>query len=219
MGTIDKGEGEAWQHANKSLLTTIQEGVDKAMKRLAKQSLDVFMERKDISTLCPMSEPGAQWEVMTSVVDSGATITVVSPETGRGYAVIEGEAAKKGTEYEIANGDSIPNLGEKKMAVMTREGSLRGFSTQVADVSRNLQSVRQLIASGHAVCFGLGPDSSSHIIVNKVSGEVNHMRDDGVNYLQDLWVVPEGQVNAVAHSLATSTMPIDPTQVFGRPAR
>ena len=151
--------------------------------------------------------------------ESGATISVVNPETGKAYAVTEGEAAKRGVEYEIANGDSIPNLGEKKMAVMTREGSLRGFSAQVANVSRNLQSVRQLIASGHAVCFGLGPDSSTHVIINKMSGEVNHMRDDGVNYLQDLWVIPEGQVDAVAHSLATSTMPIDPTQVFTRPGR
>ena len=40
MGSIDRGEAEVWQNKNKSLIKTIKEGVDKALKRLTKESLD-----------------------------------------------------------------------------------------------------------------------------------------------------------------------------------
>ena len=102
----------------------------------------------------------------------------------------ESDAAKKGAEYEIANGDTIPNLGEKKMAVLTTEGTLRGYETQVAEVSSPLQSVRQLQATGHAVCFGVGAEGLDHLVINRLSGEINRFRGDGTNYIQDLLVVP-----------------------------
>ncbi len=102
----------------------------------------------------------------------------------------KGEAAKKGVEYEIANGDTIPNLGEKRMAVLTPEGTLRGYSTQVAEVSTPLQSVRHLLATGHAVCFGVGEEGLDHLVINRLSGEINRFRDDGTNYVQDMLVVP-----------------------------
>ena len=74
----------------------------------------------------------------------------------------EGEASKNGVEHEIANGDSIPNLGEKNMAVRTSEGTLPRYSTQVADVSSPLRSVRQFWGTGHALCFGIGEEGFGH---------------------------------------------------------
>jgi hypothetical protein len=49
------------------------------------------------------------------------------------------------------------------------------------------------------VCFGLG-DGNDHLIINKVSGEVNRMRDDGINYLRTCGD-PAGQVKEVATAL------------------
>ena len=74
------------------------------------------------------------------------------------------------------------------MAVLTTEGTLRGYETQVAEVP--LQSVRQLQATGHAVCFGVGAEGLDHLVINRLSGEINRCRDDGTNYIQDLLVVP-----------------------------
>ncbi len=97
------------------------------------------------------------------------------------------------------------------MAVLTKEGTLRGYKSQVANVSKNLQSVRALLSSGHAVCFGLGENGEDHVVVNRLSGEINFLRDDGVNYLQDLMVVPPDQIEQVAQQIA------DPAnQDFGR---
>ena len=146
-------------------------------------------------------ETSGQWERLTTIVDSGASITAVPPKTGKGYKAHESEASRKGVEYATAGNDTLPNLGEKFLAVMTKEGTLRGFRTQLADVTEPLESVRQLCTSKHCVLFGLGPDDDQHLIVNKVTGEVNVLRDDGVNYLHDLLIVPPGEVENVQKAL------------------
>ena len=67
------------------------------------------------------------WEYVEAIVDSGATVTVIPPHVGKEYEVVPGEASKAGVKYEVANGDEIPNLGEKFLPVVTAEGSWRGM--------------------------------------------------------------------------------------------
>ena len=146
---------------------------------------------------------GGNFEILSSIVDSGATIPTMHPEDAKAYELLESEASRNGVEYEVANMETIPNLGEKKFAVLTSEGTLRGYQTQCADVAKGkpLQAVRALLASKHAVCFGLGDEGEDHLIINKVSGEINRMRDDGINYLQDMLVIPPDQILAVQQRL------------------
>ena len=171
-----------------------------------KESVKLLKQRHEEETapaLCPVRQKRDNlvgpngWEILSAVMDSGATVAVLHPGDGKAYKVQEGEAPKNGVEYEIANGDSIPNLGEKSMAVLTPEGILRGYSTQVAGVSSPLQSVRQLLGAGHAVCFGIGEEGLDHLVINRMTGEMNRFRDDGVNYIQDMLVVPPDVAEAV----------------------
>ena len=90
----------------------------------------------------------------------------------------------------LANGDEIPNLGEKLFAVVTEEGTVRGMKPQVADVPKALQSVRALVRTGHLVVFGDSADGTEHYILNRESGEVDAVRDEGFNYFLRLYVVP-----------------------------
>ena len=60
--------------------------------------------------------------------------------------------------------------------------------------------MRALVDAQHAVCFGIG-DGHDHLTINKLTGEVNRMRDDR-NYLQDLIIVLPDQVDNVAQELA-----------------
>ncbi len=180
-------------------------------------SLNLFSEVSGPNSLCPVSGPGpsssssptsngtidpSKWEQLLAVVDSGATVPVLHPKTGRGYEVEESPASRAGVEYETAGGDTLANLGQKQMAVMTEEGTLRGYSTQCADVTKALQSVRALVNSKHAVCFGLGPEGEDHLIINRVSGEINRMVDDGINYLQKLLIIPPDQLNALMQAMS-----------------
>ena len=79
------------------------------------------------------------------------------------------------------------------MPVVTQEGTIRGYFSQMADVTTPLQSGRHLYKSGHLVVFD-GPDS---FMYNKHSGEVNAIQDDGSNYVQELWVIPPDELNMV----------------------
>ena len=157
-------------------------------------------ERKN---LCAMNEVAQKfwknWETLAAIVDSGASIPVFHLSVAAAYELQESESSKAGDEYEIANGDLIPCLGQKRIAVLTGEGTLRGYGSQCADVApgKALQSVRALGLSGHATCFNMGPNGDQHMIINRYTGEVNFMEDDGINYIQRLLIVPPDQIEAV----------------------
>ena len=171
----------------------------------SKMSARMFSKLIVTGSLMPMAQKSelqtrlGKFEVLSAIVDSGATIPVMNPTTGARYEVLSGAA--NGTEYEIASRDTLKDLGEKRMAVLTAEGTLRGYGSRCAEVTKALQSVRALVGNGRAICFGLG-DGSEHVIVNKLTGETNCLRDDGVNYLQDLLIVPPEDIERVAAELA-----------------
>ena len=121
-----------------------------------------------------------------------------------GYPLEESAASRAGVEYEVAGGATLPNLGQKRFAVMTREGALRGCQSHCADVSKSLNSVRSVVDGQSAVCFGLGPNGDQHMIINGLTGEINYMEGDGANYLQRMWVVPAEQTNAVRTAIANN---------------
>jgi hypothetical protein len=53
----------------------------------------------------------------------------------------------------------------------------------------------------------LGEDEDEHLIINKITGEVNRLRDDGINYLHDMLVVPPEQVEAVQQAINNGDSP------------
>ena len=162
------------------------------------QGLRAFTEKPRGGTLAPLAAtaPG-EWERVRAIVDSGASVPAMHPAMGKAYQLQESPASKAGVEYQCANSGMLPNLGEKLMAVMTKEGTLRGFKTQCADVSEPISAVRTMVAGQSAVCFGLGPNGDQHLIINRLTGEINMIEDDGVNYIQELWIVPPDQVGEV----------------------
>jgi hypothetical protein len=132
------------------------------------------------------AEFNGRWERLRSVMDSGASITVIPPNVGKLYEVRESPASKAGVQYQVANGDELPNLGEKFLPLLTSEHTTRGMLAQVADVTMALQSPRALHATGHMVIL----DGANSFVLNKFTGEVNVLEDDGINYLMDTWIIP-----------------------------
>ena len=156
--------------------------------KTSQPKLGAFLEKRTQS-LRPLA---AGWEKLQAILDSGASVTVVPPHVGRDYEVIRGEAAMAGVRYEIADGNEIPNLGEKLMHVVTREGTWRGLKAEVADIARALQSVRSLVKTGHKVVFGDGEHGIEHYIQNVMTGEVNAVEDDGQKYVMTYFIAPKG---------------------------
>ena len=83
-----------------------------------------------------------EWIVLEVTVDSGACISVMPIGSCEGIDIIENELSRNGAEYEVANGATIPNLGERRCEVMT-VGSLqpKRITFQVADVHKPLLSI------------------------------------------------------------------------------
>ena len=59
-----------------------------------------------------------------------------------------------------------------------------------------------MVDTANAVCLGSGPEGKDHLIINRFTGEVNQMEDDGINYLQRLYIVPGEQVAVVQAELS-----------------
>ena len=70
------------------------------------------------------------WEEIFMTVDSGASETVVGEEMLEGVLTMEGEASRRGVQYEVMNGIRIQNLGEKKFRGYTSEGIVRNLTAQ-----------------------------------------------------------------------------------------
>jgi hypothetical protein len=148
------------------------------------------------------------WESMEVIMDSGAHICIGPPATGEkaGYKIEESPDSKAGMSYAAANGTPIPNLGQRVMAVMTEEGSIRGVTQQVGDVTKNLEAIRAVLKTGHAVVFnddGLGNGTGSFMI-NKWTGETNAIRDDGSDYVMRRWIIPQPEVEQMMSQQATA---------------
>ena len=69
---------------------------------------------------------------------------------------------------------------------------------QVADVSKALESVRAMMQAKHAVIF----DEDGCFAINKATGEVNAIQDDGVNFQMVQYVVPEAEVAGLMELIA-----------------
>jgi len=129
-----------------------------------------------------------EWEEIEMAVDSGASESVVNEEQLSGVETLEGEAKKRGVQYEVADGTLIPNLGEKKYIAVSDTGVARHMKSQVCDVNRALLSVHRCVQAGNKVVFA----ASGSYIEDEASGEVMPLQEKGGMYMLRLWVKAQG---------------------------
>ena len=133
-----------------------------------------------------IEEKGSEkWTQISMAVDSGACESVADP-TQIPCEVTETKASKNGAGFVSATGEPIPNMGEMDMPMMTREGTFRSMKVQAAPVTKPLASVMRIVQAGHTVTF----DSEGSYIYNKITGEINALREEDGNYMLDIWVRP-----------------------------
>lgn len=130
----------------------------------------------------------SEWECIDLAVDSGASETVIVEDLLQNVPIKEGDASRRGVQYEVANGVRIPNLGEKRFRGFTEEGTARSITSQVCEVNKGLLSVRRVVDVGHRVVF----DADGSFIEDKITGERMWMKDEGGMYMLRMWVRGEG---------------------------
>ena len=129
-----------------------------------------------------VAEP--EWEEITLYVDSGATETVIGEQMLRSIKKLEGLAKQRGVRYEIANGISIPNLGEKIFKGFTEDGKEKTITAQVCEVNKALLSVSKAVKAGNRVVF----DPEGSYIESKTTGERTWLTEENGMYALKVWV-------------------------------
>ena len=124
-----------------------------------------------------------EWEEIEFAVDSGATETVVNEEMLASIETKENAASKRGVAYEVANGETIPNLGEKKFRGFSSEGQGKDITAQVCDVNKALLSVRKIVAAGNKVIF-----EHEGAYIEDPAGRKIWLQEKQGMYMLKLWV-------------------------------
>ena len=135
--------------------------------------------RKAISAVADHPE----WERVVFTVDSGASEAVVPPSVGRNLPLLH--SVHFGTEYEVANGGIIVDLGEKRAEIVTKPGSknLMAMSFQVVEVHKPLLAVSRLVEAGRRVNFD---KADPHILL--ASGEKLPIICREGTYEVEIWI-------------------------------
>ena len=145
-----------------------------------------------LCTLLPVRRQGIsamrspdEWTELEVTVDSGACISVMPIASCEGIDILENELSRSGAEYEVANGATIPNLGERRCEVMT-VGSLqpKRITFQVADVHKPLLSISGCADMGFD-CF-LGQHGGQ--LRDRITGELIPLERHGSLYTVRMWI-------------------------------
>ena len=133
---------------------------------------------------------GISWEKVTLTVDSGASDIVIPPHFLRWCAINHTE--KVGTEYEVANGENVYNIGERRCIMRMTEIEKAIEEPEIAsqvmeDVHKPLLAVSAITKQGHSVIFAV---DDSHIFLK--SGGKLPMRHVHGTYEIDIFVKNPG---------------------------
>lgn len=86
-------------------------------------------------------------------IDSGASENVIGRHAVPRCPMRPSAGSRAGVTYVAANGMQMPNLGEKRVKVRTKEGCCCELKMQVTDVRKPLMSVSKICDAGHRVTF------------------------------------------------------------------
>ena len=89
---------------------------------LTRQGLNIFdYAPSSKASLCPMTAPDEEWYEVELTADTGACDTVVPKLMCPGIPITPSVQSLRGMEYEVATGESIPNLARSGVRCGLRE--------------------------------------------------------------------------------------------------
>ena len=142
------------------------------------------MAMMDKASLSPCS-PADEWIEVELAADSGACDTVIPRKTAEGIPILPSLASLRGMEYEVANGQSIPNLGERRCLVWTENATeVKRMNMQVADVHKGLLSLSRCADLGFEGRFG----RIAGALICERTGEVIPLTRKGNLYVLRVWI-------------------------------
>ena len=125
------------------------------------------------------------WVEIELTVDSGACDTVMPEGMCPQISLLESVGSKAGYEYEVANGEALPNLGEKRCVMMTEDSSvMKRLTFQCADVHKALLSVSKVADLGYDCLLG----QNGGKLIDTITGDIVPLHRRGNLYVMRAWV-------------------------------
>ena len=92
---------------------------------------------------------------------------------------------ESGLEYEVANGATIPNLGERRCLLMTLGAqTAKRITFQIADVHKSLMAISRVADAGYGCYLG----KFGGYLIDEWSGETIPIHRKGNLYIMKAWV-------------------------------
>ena len=137
------------------------------------------------ASLWPMTAPEDERYEVELTADTGACDTVVPTLMCPGIPITPSVQSLRGMEYEVATGESIPNLGGKRCEMWTEGSSTpQSIAMQVADVHKALLSLSRCADMSFESRFG----AAFGCLIDKVTGEVTPLQRRGNLYILRAWI-------------------------------
>ena len=157
-------------------------GVSKPTSNPNERILCPFIE-KEKEGLHAVGE--SEWILVEVIADSGACETVMPKSMCSGIRLRESKGSKAGTEYEVASGKSVPNLGERHCEIYCEgAASTMLMHFQVADIHRPLLSLSRAADQG----FTSHLDMNGGYLEDSLTGEQIPIQRRGNLYIMSIWI-------------------------------
>ena len=136
-------------------------------------------------SLSSAAEAEGEFIEVELTADTGACDTVIPKMMCPGIPIVASQQSILGLAYEVANGASIPNLGERRCEIWTEGASkVRSITIQVADVHKGLLSLSRCADMGFESRFG----RRFGCLIDSGSREVISLTRKGNLYMLKCWV-------------------------------
>jgi phosphohistidine swiveling domain-containing protein len=126
------------------------------------------------------------WKKVTVTVDSGSADHVAPEDEFSSSPLEESEGSRKGRRYIAANGQKVPNLGQRVVKMSTDDGLPLQVCWQVTKVVKPLLSVSKLTSNGNVVIL-----DKNHPRIVGIDGQITWLRRVNGTYECDLWIKDE----------------------------
>ena len=129
--------------------------------------------------------PVSEWVQVELTADTGACDTVMPRTMCSGIPIVPSMQSIRELKYEVANGQEIPNLGERRCMMWAENGSgPMLINLQVADVHKALLSLSRCADMGFEGRFG----RLAGALVREQTGEMIPLERRGNLYILKAWL-------------------------------
>ena len=127
----------------------------------------------------------SEWKKVEVCCNPGAADTVMPLRMCDHISVKPSPQSERGTEYEVANGETIPNVGERRCVVMTEGSELpKLMNFQVCDVHKPLLSATKVCDMNYRCVL----ERNGGHLEDQETGDVIPLHRRGSLYVMNIWV-------------------------------